>query len=56
MSTVKVTSDLIKMLSRGDLAAVYSCPVGDHRESRARLSWEVNGGRDKMEHAKSHLE
>ena len=33
------------MLSKGDLAAVYSCLVGKCREGRASLSWEVKGYR-----------
>lgn len=33
------------MLRKGDLAAVYSCLMGERREGRARLSWEVNGDR-----------
>lgn len=46
------------MLSRGDLAAGYSCLVGECREGRATLSWEVNGDRQEgqdTEHRKCQL-
>lgn len=58
MGTLKVTSNLREMLSRGDFAAVYSGLMGERREGRARFSWEVKGDseRDKVEHRKYQLD